>query len=84
MFSGNKSLSLIQASSCSLFYPLQPMISALLGSLLLGEIINLRFICGALLIIFGIIYSVFSDSRQPLTKNSVPSNYNLKNKAHSM
>ncbi|WP_335618143.1 EamA family transporter [Clostridium butyricum] len=59
----------MEASSCSLFYPLQPMISALLGSLLLGEIINLRFISGALLIIFGIIYIVFSDSRQPLTKN---------------
>lgn len=72
----NKSLSLIEASSCSLFYPLQPMISALLGSLLLGEIINLRFISGALLIIFGIIYSVFSYSSQPLTKNSVPSDYN--------
>lgn len=54
----NKSLSIIEASSCALFYPLQPMISAILGCLFLGETITLSFIGGAVLILGGVLFSI--------------------------
>jgi len=53
----NKSLSMIEAGTCSLFYPVQPMIAVLLGWLFLGESINTSFVFGTLLIIGGIIFS---------------------------
>lgn len=49
----NKSLSLIEAGTCSLFYPVQPMVSVILGMIFLGEQININFIFGAALIIGG-------------------------------
>lgn len=58
----NKSLSMIEAGSCSLFYPLQPMVSVLLGWLLLGEEITIRFALGAILIIGGILFSVVGNN----------------------
>lgn len=56
----NKSLSMIEAGKCSLFYPVQPMVSVFLGFVFLGESINVRFIIGALLIISGIMFSMFA------------------------
>ncbi|MFL0250524.1 DMT family transporter [Clostridium neuense] len=56
----NKSLSMIEAGKCSLFYPVQPMVSVFLGFIFLGESINARFIIGALLIISGIVFSMFA------------------------
>jgi len=55
----NKSLSMIEASRCGLFYPLQPMVSALLGWLFLGEAITTRFVVGAILIVGGVMFSIF-------------------------
>lgn len=49
----NKSLSMIEAGTCSLFYPVQPMVSVILGMIFLGEQININFILGAVLIIGG-------------------------------
>lgn len=46
----NRSLALLDASICSLFYPLQPLFSAILGVILLGEPITINFILGGLLI----------------------------------
>lgn len=54
----NKSLSIIEAGTCSLFYPVQPMVSALLGWMFLGECISLNFIFGAILIIGGVLLSI--------------------------
>ena len=54
----NKSLSIIEAGTCSLFYPLQPMVSVLLGMIFLGEKINMNFIFGAVLIIGGALFSI--------------------------
>jgi len=56
----NKSLSMIEAGKCSLFYPLQPMVAALIGWTFLKEEINSTFIIGAVLIIFGVLFSVFA------------------------
>lgn len=54
----NKSLSIIEAGTCSLFYPLQPMVSVLLGVVFLGEAITMKFILGAVLIIGGVVFSL--------------------------
>ncbi len=54
----NKSLSLLSATTCSLFYPVQPMTSALLGILLLGEKLTPAFIAGAAIICIGILTAV--------------------------
>ena len=51
----NKSLQLLNASTCSMFYPLQPLISAALGVLLLHEVITMQFVAGTVLICFGIV-----------------------------
>lgn len=59
----NKSLSLIDAGSCSLFYPLQPLVAALLGWLLLGESVNISFLGGAALIISGVLVSIIGGKK---------------------
>ena len=51
----NKSLQLLSASTCSMFYPLQPLVSAVLGVLLLHEVITWQFVVGAVLICPGIV-----------------------------
>jgi len=51
----NKSLSMIDASTCSMLYPLQPLTSAVLGVLLLHEKLTLNYIIGAILISLGIV-----------------------------
>ena len=51
----NKSLQLLSASTCSMFYPLQPLVSAVLGVLLLHEVITWQFVVGAVLICSGIV-----------------------------
>ena len=53
----NKSLSLIDASICSMFYPLQPMVAMLLGWIFLNEEITRNFMFGAILIISGILFN---------------------------
>lgn len=51
----NKSLQLIDASTCSMFYPLQPLVSAVLGVVLLHEVITWQFVLGAIFICSGIV-----------------------------
>lgn len=51
----NKCLSRMDASTCSMFYPLQPMFSALLGVVLLGEAITWNLIVGGIVIFAGVI-----------------------------
>lgn len=54
----NRSLSLIEAGRCSLFYPLQPLVAALLGALFLGEAIDGSFVLGAALVVGGILVGI--------------------------
>lgn len=58
----NKSLTLIDAGQCALFCPLMPIISAISGYIFLGEKIGHTFVIGAVLIISGIILSIFADN----------------------
>lgn len=63
----NKSLSMIEAGRCALFYPLQPLIATLFGVLFLDEKLTLSFIAGGALILGGILVSVLAPA-YPLAK----------------
>ena len=65
-FTWTKCLSLLAASNCSLFYPLQPAFSALLGAVILGETFTPSFFIGLLLISLDVALSTW-EARQ-LTK----------------
>lgn len=64
----NKSLSVLEASTCSSFYPLQPMVAVLLGWIFLGEKMNFNFIIGAVLIIAGVLISLIEPKTQKSAK----------------
>ena len=53
----NYCLSRTEASTCSLFYPIQPLTSMVLGVVFLHEKMTLGVIIGAALIVFGVLYS---------------------------
>lgn len=65
----NKSLSMIEAGSCSLFYPLQPMVAVSLGGLFSGEKMSITFLMGAVLIIGGVLFSVLAGRRRNYEKS---------------
>ena len=65
-FTWTKCLSLLPASTCSLFYPLQPAFSALLGAVILGETFTPSFFIGLPLISLDVALSTW-EARQ-LTK----------------
>lgn len=72
-YTWTKCLSLLPASTCSLFYPLQPAFSALLGALILKETFTPAFFIGLLLISLDVALSTWETSRlskekQPETK----------------
>lgn len=54
----NKCLSRLEASTCSLFYPIMPMVSAGLGVLLLGEALHRSFFIGGAIIVAGVVISM--------------------------
>lgn len=56
----NKSLSVFEAGTCSALYPLQPMVSTLLGIVFLHEKISLAFVLGSVLIIAGVLVNLSS------------------------
>lgn len=62
-FTWTKSLSLLPASTCSLFYPLQPTFSALLGAVILKERFNAAFFAGLLLISLDVALSTWETNR---------------------
>lgn len=51
----SRSLSLLEAGTCSLFYPLQPFFSVILGIVFLGERPGVRFFIGSVLIAADVI-----------------------------
>ena len=60
----NRSLQLLDASTCSMFYPLQPLTSAVMGVLLLHEKITSNFIAGSVIICAGILIAVWADKKK--------------------
>ena len=56
----NYSLRVMDASFCSMFYPMQPLVSSILGVLFLHEAVTPGFVIGALMICFGIVAAVIS------------------------
>ena len=62
-FTWVKCLSALPASTCSLFYPLQPVFSALLGALLLKEKFTPAFFAGLLLISIDVALSTWETKR---------------------
>lgn len=62
-YTWTKCLSLLPASTCSLFYPLQPAFSAALGALILGETFTPAFFLGLLLISLDVALSVWETKR---------------------
>lgn len=53
-FTWTKSLSILPASTCSLFYPLQPIFSAILGAIILRETFAPTFFAGLMLITLNV------------------------------
>lgn len=62
----NQALERLDATTCSLFYPLQPLTSTVLGMLFLREVLNINFILGGLLILTAILYAMIMDKRAEL------------------
>jgi drug/metabolite transporter (DMT)-like permease len=60
----NKGLQLLDASTCSMFYPMQPLASAVLGVLILHEVLTWNFIAGGLVICVGILITVMPERRK--------------------
>lgn len=56
----NYSLRVMDASFCSMFYPMQPLVSSVLGVLFLHEAVTPGFVIGALMICCGIVAAVIS------------------------
>lgn len=62
-YTWTKCLSLLPAGTCSLFYPLQPAFSALLGAWLLDETFSPAFYIGLLLISFDVVLNTIETRR---------------------
>lgn len=62
-YTWTKCLSMLPASTCSLFYPLQPAFAALLGAWLLGETFTPAFFVGLLLISLDVVLNTW-ETRQ--------------------
>ena len=56
----NYSLRVMDASFCSMFYPMQPLVSSILGVLFLHEAVTPGFVIGTLMICCGIVAAVIS------------------------
>ena len=68
-FSWAKCLSILPASTCSLFYPLQAISSALLGSVILGETFTPYFFWGLALITLDIFLNGWETNRLAKTSH---------------
>ena len=61
-------LSILPASTCSLFYPLQPLFSAILGALLLNESFKPTFFIGLALISLDVVLNTLETKRQVMNQ----------------
>lgn len=60
----NYCLSKMDASFCSMFYPLQPLVAATLGVIFLGESITASYLIGAAVICCGIVAAVATGKKK--------------------
>jgi len=60
----NYCLSKMDASFCSMFYPLQPLVASTLGVIFLGERITVNFVAGAVVICCGIVAAVVTGKKK--------------------
>ena len=63
-----KCLSVLPASTCSLFYPLQPLFAAILGAVLLKETVSPTFFLGMILISADVAISTWETAREAKEK----------------
>lgn len=54
----NKALEIQPAADCALFYPLMPLVTGILGLLILGEQLTVRFAIGCVVIAAGVIVAM--------------------------
>lgn len=59
-----KSLSILPAVTCSLFYPLQPVFATVMGVLFLGESVTGSFLIGLVLISLDIVINILAENRE--------------------
>lgn len=60
----NSSLKILNATTCSLLYPIQPLTSAVLAIVVLNEEISKEFVIGAIIICIGILLAVFGSEKE--------------------
>lgn len=68
-YTWTKSLSILPAGTCSLFYPLQPAFAAVMGAVLLGETFTASFFIGLFLISLDIVINTLAAGKEA-EKNS--------------
>ncbi len=68
----NKGFTLLDASTGSLFFFVQPVVGALLGWLLLGESLGGRFLLGSMAVIAGGVMATRQTKTQHVTRNPGP------------
>jgi drug/metabolite transporter (DMT)-like permease len=61
----NRSLSVLEAGTCSAFYPIQPLVSTFLGIIFLKEMVEISFYLGAAFIIAGVLISLMPSRKMP-------------------
>ncbi|MCR5033943.1 MAG: DMT family transporter [Clostridia bacterium] len=59
----NQALERLPAAICSLFYPVMPFTTAVLGIVLLDEKITFIFLAGAVLVVTGMLYTIIGEMR---------------------
>ena len=60
----NYCLSRLDASFCSMFYPVQPLVSTILAAVILHEIIKPTLLAGGVLIIIGLLVALLMERRK--------------------
>lgn len=60
----NRCLSKIPASTCSMFYPIQPLSATLLGIIILGEKLSWNFFVGGVIICVGVVLGLSKASKE--------------------
>lgn len=69
-FLWNKSLAVLDPSTCAIFYPLQPVVSTILSVIILQEKISWSFIVGSLCIIVGVFINLYKTRGKQTCSNS--------------
>lgn len=64
-----RSLSMLEAGVCSLFYPMQPFFSVVLGMIFLGERPGVRFFLGSALIVADVVINCLYNRKQELQRS---------------